>query len=351
VSLRGQGSVFAVGARSTIGLDATQTALMSRCGLPAITAAPLATREGSPVTMAFDPTQDPFLVGEERAARLAEAALREVAAALGPHARSTKLRVALAFPEPRPGQQRSEVGKVLAMQLRASLRETFGDPGVDLSTGGSAGLADVLPDALGALATRQVDAVLVGGAQSDYDPMEITALDVAGRLFTNERADAVIPGECAAFALVARDDFGARIGREPMCRIHAVTSESGEISAWDDTSAFDATALSKAIRDAASVLPEGLKVGWAIGDHGVEHYRTRELYAALTRTNEIWCPPIAIDAPAQRLGRLGAAALPLALVLAADMFERGYAPTPFGLLLAGSDGGERGAILVGPPAD
>jgi 3-oxoacyl-[acyl-carrier-protein] synthase-1 len=298
--------------------------------------------------MTFDATQDPHAVGEERAARLAHAALGEVAAALGPHARSTKLRVALAFPEARPGQQRAEVGRILSFQLRTALRETFGDQPIEVSAYGAAGLAYVLPDALTALATREVDAVLVGGAHSDYDPMQILALDVAGRLFSSTRLDAVVPGECAAFALVARDDFGQKTGLEPLCRIHAVASESGDITAYNDESSLDATALAKVIRTCASVLPDELKVGWAIGDHGFEHYRTRELYAALTRTNDVWCPPVAIDAPAQRLGRLGAAGLPLALVLATDMFKRGYAPSPFGLLMAGSDGGERGAILVGP---
>ncbi|NUP06742.1 MAG: hypothetical protein HOW73_11870 [Polyangiaceae bacterium] len=354
--MKGQGSVFAVGARTPIGLNAEQTALMLRTGLPALTAAPLVAPDGGSVTMAYDSTQDPYTVGEERAAILADQALREIATVVGAALKDArgapkplKLRVALAFPEPRPGQQRSEIGRVLAMRLRASLRQTFGDPDVDLSTSGSAGLASILPDALTSLAMREVDAVLVGGVHSDFDPMQITALDVAGRLFSAERIDAVIPGECAAFALIAREDFGASHGLRPLCRIHAVASEAGEISAYDDTSAFDATALATVIRQSTSVLPDEMKVGWAISDHGFEHYRVRELYAALTRTNTLWCPPIAIDAPAQRIGQLGAAALPLGLVLASDMFKRGYAPTPMGLLLAGSDGGERGGILVGAP--
>ena len=45
--MRGQGSVFAVGARTPIGLDAKQTALLLRSGIPAITAAPLAFTVGS----------------------------------------------------------------------------------------------------------------------------------------------------------------------------------------------------------------------------------------------------------------------------------------------------------------
>jgi 3-oxoacyl-[acyl-carrier-protein] synthase I len=345
--MRGQGSVFAVGARSPIGLDAKQTALLLRSGIPAIGAAPLANKDGDAITMAFDPTVDPLTVGEERAALIACEALREVARAVGPSARNLKLRCVLAFPEPRPGQKRSEANHALAALVRRGLAETFGDPPVDVTMQGSAGLAYILPEALTRLAMREIDAVLVGGLHSDYDPLAINALDVSGRLFSLENTDGVIPGECAAFALIGRDDFGHSIGKRPLCRVLSVASETSEITPYDDSSALDATALTQVFRSTCSVLPDELKVGWAIGDHGFEHYRIRELYAALARTHKQWCPPIAIDAPAQRMGQLGAAALPLGLVLAAEMYRREYAPTPCGMLFAGSDGGERGAILVG----
>jgi 3-oxoacyl-[acyl-carrier-protein] synthase-1 len=345
--MRGQGSVFAVGARTPIGLDAKQTALLLRSGIPAITAAPLATKDGAPVTMAFDATLDPYSVGEARSGELASAALREIAGAVGPGARGLRLRCVLAFPEPRPGQKRSEVNHALAALLRRALAETFGDPPVDVTMQGSAGLAYVLPEALTRLAMRECDAVLVGGVHSDYDPLAINALDVSGRLFSPDNVDGVVPGESAAFALIARDDFGHSVGLKPLCRVLAVASETSEITPYDDASALDASALASVFRSSCSVLPDELKVGWGIGDHSFESFRIRELYSALSRTNKQWCPPIAIDAPAQRIGQLGAAALPLGLVLASEMYRRSFAPTPCGLLFAGSDGGERGAILVG----
>lgn len=290
-------NVYAVGARSPLGLDALSTALMLRTGLPAITGAPLAAPGGGPLTMAYDRTQDPLQVGEERAGRLAIEALRELARMAGPAARGLRLRAALAFPEARPGQPKSEVGRVLMSELRTALRETFGEVLVDLSAAGSAGLAYVLPRALSALAAREVDAIIVGGAHSDYDPLQILALDVAGRLFTPERIDGTIPGECAAFALLGRDDLAQTLGLSPLCRIHSVASAEGDLSAYGDASSLDPVALTAVIRDAAAGLPEDCQLGWAIGDHGFEAYRTRELYAALTRTSSSFCPPIAIDAP------------------------------------------------------
>jgi len=343
------GTVFAVGARTPLGLDAKQTALLLRTGLPAVTAAPLAHPKGGPVTMAFDTTIDPMIVGEERAVRLAAAALRELALSL-PSPRSIKARFVVAFTEPRPGQSRGAIGNVFSRGLATAVRETFGDVPVDVSTSGAAGPAYALPGALAALAARQVDAVIVGGVHSDFDPLQMIALDVAGRLFSTERLDAIVPGESAAFALIAREDFGATIKKPPLLTLHAIAAASGEITPYGDTSALDASALASVIRDTAGTLPEGLQVGWALADHGFEGFRVRELYSALTRTSSLFCPPIAIDAPAQRLGHTGAAAMPLGLVVASDMVARGYAPTPFGLVVGGSDSGERGAILVGAPS-
>lgn len=348
--MKSLGTVFAVGARTPLGLDSLSSAMLLRTGIPALTAAPLAQKEGDAVTMAYDLTQDPLVVGEERAGRLAKAALLEVANKIGAtNARGLKLRVALAFPEPYPGQPRSEVGQILSRELRVALHETFGAPDVEVDARGSASLAYVLSDALGALARREVDAVLAGGAHSDYDPQAIRVLEATGRLFTPESLDAVIPGESAAFALIGRDDLGHRLGLPPLARITAVASESGDMTPYNDESAFEASTMTSVLRAALADLPDEIRIGWAFCDHGVEHFRVRELYTAVARLHRKFCEPMAIDSPTQRIGRTGAASLPLFLALATESFRRGYAPTPFGLLVAGSDGGERGAIVVSSP--
>ena len=75
----------------------------------------------------------------------------------------------------------------------------------------------------------------------------------------------------------------------------------------------------------------------------------RELFTAITRVHRRFCEPMSVDSPSQRIGRTGAASLPLFLALATEAYRRGYAPTPFGLLFAGSDGGERAALVVSSP--
>jgi len=53
--------------------------------------------------------------------------------------------------------------------------------------------------------------------------------------------------------------------------------------------------------------------------------------------------------PMQSLGDIGAATLPAMLVLAEDAFRMGYAIGTSALLLTGSDGTRRAAILVEAP--
>ena len=120
-----------------------------------------------------------------------------------------------------------------------------------------------------------------------------------------------------------------------------------ESTPYDDRSAYRAIGLSAAVRGATKDLPDEMRVGWALSDHNFEQRRLYEWQAMMTRTRKAWGEPLMTDSPAQRIGYLGAAALPLGVVLAAEGFTRGYAPFPLALCFAGSDTGERGSILLG----
>jgi len=97
---------------------------------------------------------------------------------------------------------------------------------------------------------------------------------------------------------------------------------------------------------AAELVDEKLRVGWMLTDLTFEMWRVYEWQAMLVRTQHVWGEPQRMDAPAQRLGHLGAAAMPLHMVLASEAWRRGYAPHPLAFSLAGSDSGERAALLM-----
>jgi len=157
----------------------------------------------------------------------------------------------------------------------------------------------------------------------------------------------VLPGEGAAFVVLTREETARRLDLSPAARVGGVGTGVDRSRPDNDASALEATGTTAAIRAAAEDLVEsGLRAGWAISDHTFEARRVLEWQAAVIRTHTLWGEPHHVEAPAQRIGNLGAAALPFAMALAAEGWRRGYAPSGIVMALAGSDAGERGAVLL-----
>jgi len=215
---------------------------------------------------------------------------------------------------------------------------------------GAGGAAFVMPEHLDALQTGQIDALIFGGVHSDYDPSVIAALEAQGRLYTPNNLDALIPGETAAFALSMRPDFARRASLEPWACLHGVGSGFEQARPDNEHSAYEAKGLTLAVRAATQELvSENRRAGWALTDLTFAMRRIYEWQSMLMRSPDIFDTPYMIDSPAQRIGHLGAAALPLHMALAAVAYRRNYAPDPLVVAFAGSDSGERGALLMGAP--
>jgi 3-oxoacyl-[acyl-carrier-protein] synthase-1 len=345
----------ASGARTSLGGTLVETAFLLRTGIAAIAASPLADAEGEQVTMCFDKALDPYLVGEERAAELAAPALAEALSQLGEEGESLSLRLLLCLDAPRSPAVRGERGErgaqaasaLVAQRLHARARDL--SPGITLEVcaRGSAGAAFALPQALEALASRQMDALVLGGVHTDYDPATIADLAAQGRLHGPKNLDAVIPGEAAAFVVLMREDTARRLRLEPAARISGIGSATARARPDNDESVFDARGLTTAVRAAAAELvTEQLRAGWLLTDHTFESSRILEWQTMATRAHALFGSPYHLESPAQRLGHLGAASLPLAIALAAEGWKRGYAPSAIAIALAGSEAGERGAIVL-----
>jgi 3-oxoacyl-[acyl-carrier-protein] synthase-1 len=223
----------------------------------------------------------------------------------------------------------------------------FADVSVDVVPRGPAGAGHALAELDGALATGAIDVALLGGAHTDYEPRRIAELAGAGRLFRSDRLDALIPGEAAAFVALVRPDVARRLRLVERTRIVAVASGHEQARPDNDASAFAALGLTAALRSVLTSLgDEDARVGWMLTDLTFETFRHFELQAATLRTQKFFCDPQRVDSPAQRMGHLGAAAMPLHLVLASEAFRRGFAPHARALSIAGSDGGERAVMLL-----
>jgi 3-oxoacyl-[acyl-carrier-protein] synthase-1 len=339
--------VAGVGARTPLGLNAAQTGFLLRTGSPVMAEAPLVDAAEEPITMCFDPTLDRLLIGPERAAKIACAALEEAVAPLGDAVRAMRLGLLLCIDERFAQKARVPEGARLAGIVHTRARELVPGISLDVSARGAAGAAFALPRVLEALASRQIDGVLLGGAHSDYDPEVIKEIDGAGRLFTSSNTNALVPGESAAFVLLTHPDVARRAGLTSYVRVLSVGSAVERARPDNDVSAFEATGLTAAVRAAtAEFAADSLTAGWCITDHTFETRRISEWHAMAMRTRAVWSEPFVVESPAQRLGHLGAAALPLAMVLASEGYRRGYAPAPVVLAVAGSDAGERGVVAM-----
>lgn len=329
--------IVKVGARTPIGLNARQTGFLLRTGFPAMGEAPLANAAGEAITMGFVSTLDPRLVGPERLARLAASAFEEAALPIG-DAR-TLVHIAL--------DEEYAEGRAIAQQLTAVIKRVLPAAEVEIVPRGEAALGALLPEALRALSSRGAEAVILGGVHSDYDPAVIAALEERGRLFSPENLDARIPGEAAAFFVLMRDADAGRRGLAPLARVLGVGAGRERVGPEEEGPAYEAFGLTSAVRQAAEPLAKsGQRAGWMLSDLTGEMRRGREWQAAFVRAQDVLGSPYYIDSPAQRIGYLGAAALPLFVAMAATAWEYGYAPSPVALATAGGDGVERAAVVL-----
>ena len=330
-------AVVRVGAKTPVGLSARQTGFLLRAGFPAMAEAPLADASGGAITMGFVPTLDPKIVGPERLADLARAPFEEAVEPI----RDLSAEVYVAIDEGCPDEA------LAAQRLEAMIKRAMPRADVSVEPRGEAALGEMVPRATRALDSRQADIVVIGGVHSDYDPRSIAALEASGRLFSRENLDSRIPGEAAAFLVLMRPKDAARHRLAPLARVTGVGTGRERARPDNDDPAFEAFGLTAAVKQATETLAaEGRTAGWMLTDLTGEMRRLYEWQSVFTRAHKVLGRPYIIESPAQRIGYLGAAAMPLFVAIAATAWEHGYAPAPVALAIAGTDGGDRAALVL-----
>ncbi len=345
--------VVAVGARTSLGLTAVSTGFAYRAARVGMGYAPLVAEEGDDgIIMCLLPTIDPLVVGHERAEQLALPALDEAFKEAGPALQKLRTRLLLCMDEhfSVPGPDHQTPGVVLGATLIQ--RATLHCPQATLETSirGPAGLGFVLQGTLDALTRGSIEAAIIGGVHTDYDPARIKVLAESGRLFKTDNLDAMIPGELAAFFVVMRPDVARLYKLTPLVNIYGIATAFDKMRPDNDEPAFEAIGLTTAIRKAGAPLADAkLKAGWLLTDMTFETHRLYEHQSMVVRTQSLWTEPQQWDPLALRMGALGAAAMPMFVVLAAEGWRRGWAPHSVAFSCAGNDGGERAAMLLTKP--
>jgi hypothetical protein len=333
-------TLVAWSAVSSLGESATETALLLRAGLNNVARSRFIDASGERVMMCAAPAVPPDLGGVERAAALAQLALSGLGAAIEAPRRPVLL---LALPERYAEQEFSVTltaeGQEFLRSMRAGLPPQFKNLEIELFPFGRAAGAVAMRRALSLVGHEQL--VIWGGVDTLYDWTTLEALERADRLMTVANIDGVRPGEGAAFMAVAPAGAGDAIrvlglgtGREPFPVGSEEPCRSLGLSA----------ALDKAL---APLRAAGRRTNCWLLDNTHEAYATQELQNIIARFGDVLGLQGELQMPLRELGDVGAAAMPLLAVLAAEAWRLGYANDDAAVITGCSQGGARGALLLG----
>lgn len=344
--------IIAVGMVTPVGLCAAQTAASVRAGIGRLVQSDFNDQRGDSLIMGLaDGDELPPLVDDlderslsprqERMARLGGTALTEAVRA---RSGDRPPALCLGLPEPR-SEARYPIGaellEVIALQSGQAL---------DLArsqvhtTGRAAGLV-ALDNALTMLDRREATSVVVGAVDSYWDAGLLEALDAEGRLKTDKVSDGFVPGEGAAFIVLAPSRAGspssgnARVvatgqGIEPG-HLYSEAPYHGEGLAAAIRAVFDASPPEVAAHRTATVYA---------GFNGESHW-AKEWGVSHIRNAERFAESLNIEHPVDCMGDPGAALGLIMLALSTFRLRR-ESDESSALIWCSSDRGERAAALV-----
>jgi 3-oxoacyl-[acyl-carrier-protein] synthase-1 len=278
---------------------------------------------------------------DQRLLRLAGPALRE-ALAHCPTPASVPVLVGLHEPWPElPVPDSEDFLKALAAQ--AGVEPATARSRV-FSQGRASGLV-ALEQALKLLGEERRTPLVVAGGVDSYLALDLLArLDGEGRLPTGVITDGFIPGEGAAFLLLARPGEARRLGLAPLALLAGVglAEERGHRYSPEPY-------LGEGLAAAFTQLFKGREAPPPIhrvyaGLNG-ESFWAKEWGVAYLRNSKRFVEGLQLEHPVQNFGDPGAALGPLMVGLAAIGLHRGHQEGPC-LVWCSSDGSERGAALL-----
>lgn len=248
----------------------------------------------------------------------------------------------IAAPELRPG-----VPESFAEDVARNVREAMpAAPAPVVASLGNAGGGIALASMFDRLREGETDWVVVAGIDS-YVSLETCAwLDASRQLHAGYNAWGLVPGESAGAMVLASLPAAQAADLRPLAVVEGIgvgieavpiTATEGVCLGWG---------LTRAVRAALDLLPPAAVIDSLYCDHNGQPYRADEMGFMLARTGDRFRDPAAFIAPADCWGDAGAATVPLLVALILQAAERGYAAGPLNLVFAGSDSGQRVAMLL-----
>ena len=338
--------VVGTGAATAVGACAAASAAAVRAGIAYAVDHPfMLDRECEPMVVASASYIDPELRGSARFEMLAALAAHDALAGwAGPDGPAMRIRLLVALPEDRPGLPRGLAGNV-ERHLARSLGALSSIESVRCLARGHAGGAIVLEQARREIADDPSVVCLVGGVDSYLDADTLRWLENNEQLHGPHFSWGFRPGEASGFCLLCSASRARQLGFAASVHLHpaGVAQEPVPIK---QQGVCTGEGLTSAFNLALSGMGPPHRVTHTICDMNGEPYRADEYGFALLRTSEHFEDGAGFQTPAESWGDVGAASVPLFVMLAAEADKKGYAPGPASLLWASSEDGLRGACVV-----
>jgi 3-oxoacyl-[acyl-carrier-protein] synthase I len=340
--------VVAVGARTPVGFTAESSAASVRAGICRYAEYPFIDPRGEPVVVAADRLLDTRLEGRDRLVPMAVSALEQVEARLGQEAlQGCRLRVLLALPEARPGFSEDDAAWV-TRALVARFQAKTPSARVELAGRGHAGALRAVELAVRACSESRDTLFLVAGVDSYHHAETFVWLERSRRFAQPGIRGGFTPGEGAGCLALASAGLRRHLNLPQLAIVRGVCTARESLLRDSDTGSLG-VGMTQAVNGAVAGLDlprEGVDLLYT--DINGERYRSEEWGFVALRTPSVWKSP-GYKAPSDCWGDMGAAFGALGGVLAVQAFARGYARGPRAMVMAGSDGGLRGAMLLQDP--
>src|SRR6267143_3646334 len=186
--------------------------------------------------------------------------------------------------------------------------------------------------------------MLAGGVDTYRDLHVLGTLDMEQRVKSGANLDGFIPGEGAAFVLLAERGAANSAGLEPLGSISVVAQAMEPGHLYSDEP-YRGDGLAHAVQQLAQIGALVGPIQEVYSSMNGENHWVKEWGVARIRSNGTFSPDHGIHHPADCYGDTGAACGPLLTGLAALGIQQGYRRAP-ALVYASSDRGPRTALAV-----
>ncbi len=338
-------SIVAMGARTPVGLLAASTAAAVRAGIGRVREhAFFVDEKNEPLRGASDLLLDPALIGWERLAGLAHAALQQVGPHLAPCPADIKIAVLVAGPEHRPGWTHVDEQQLVVSLAQRRLGGRAIMP--TLAGRGHSGALYALQQAVEMIHARVIDIAVICGVDGYFDPQTAQWLLDNRQWLSPGFRGGFFPGEAAGAIAITSTPLARALRLHERARVLGVGSamERERIKTNSNNLGVGlADAIHAAIAKAGGI-DAPIDAVWC--DINGERFRSEEWGFALLRSQGAFVNPTDYEAPCELWGDVGAASGTLLTILAVQAWNRHYARGPRALVFAGSEAGQRTALLL-----